>query len=161
MCACVCCLQIPAITADEMAAAAIQRGAREPVSERQELQKLFDSVMQEIEERRTFLRDMEGAGRLSREMRHQVRVHMWPHVSTFMSPSWLINWRPTHSTWLPLQPTIGRQYSFTIHKRVCVCVTPQIHCEIKQRVAEMERLDQIINEREDRARREAGLPPRT
>lgn len=66
------------------------RRRAQPKSERAQLEEMFDSIMQEIEERRSFLQDLEGKRALKQEMLYQVRcacharmhacAHPHPHV---------------------------------------------------------------------------------
>lgn len=72
----------PTITPEDMAllnrkAAAASRNK----GEREQLEELFDAVLQEIEERRSFLRDLESHGALKRDTVHMLRAEIQQRVA--------------------------------------------------------------------------------
>lgn len=65
--------RVPDVTPEDRAEAARHRGAAsKPRTRREELQRMFDAVSDEVEERRTFLQEMEALGALTRDHVHQV-----------------------------------------------------------------------------------------
>ncbi len=132
--------KVPELTDEERAAAQAARGKREPLSERQELQRMFDAVVAEVEERRQFLDDMQAAGKLTREMHHQVsrRAHTLCRGGGAVQcprPLWVFGWTAAGGD-----------------RAVCVCVCgwrlvcSQLRTEIQERVDDMARLDQLISD---------------
>lgn len=72
----------PQLTPEEREEAARHRGVRmnAPRNEREELQALFRSVMQEVEERREFLASMQAAGALHKEQARQIQAEIKTRV---------------------------------------------------------------------------------
>jgi hypothetical protein len=67
--------KVPQASSEELEEAARHRGVRSkaPRSEREELQALFQATMQEVEDRKAFLSEMEANVALKRDHVHQVR----------------------------------------------------------------------------------------
>ena len=74
--------KVPEATAEEREEAARHRGARKnaPRNKREELQALFKAVMQEVEERRAFLAEMQAEGALKRDHVHLVQAEIKTRV---------------------------------------------------------------------------------
>lgn len=70
--------KLPQASTGELEEAARHRGARpgRPRNQREELQAMFDAVSQEVDERRTFLADMEKVGGLKKDHVHQIRAEI-------------------------------------------------------------------------------------
>ena len=69
--------EIPQITPEQRAAQLKARGkANEAKSELETLQELFDATLAEVEERKTFLSQLEAKGALSRDRVHQIRAEI-------------------------------------------------------------------------------------
>ena len=68
----------PQATMEEKEEAARHRGVRKnaPRNEKEELQALFKSVMEEVEERREFLASMEAAGALGKDQARQIQAEI-------------------------------------------------------------------------------------
>jgi hypothetical protein len=67
--------KVPQASSEELEEAARHRGVRSkaPRSEREELQALFQATMQEVEDRKAFLSEMEANVALKRDHVHQIQ----------------------------------------------------------------------------------------
>lgn len=70
--------KMPEVTPEQQAAAAKHVPKK---SQKQQLEEIFAAIVQEIDERRQFLRDLESAGRLKLETVHTVRAEIQQRVT--------------------------------------------------------------------------------